>query len=355
MQSGFQSRTTVSCGCARSLTAVSAFCLISGGILFTENVSFAAELPKQITIRDAAKAAVYQGGKFSKTVDVGAGDSFDVLRFERGYFVVPLGGGEAKIDQFNTELARTNYALLKRMTTPTNATVTATNAAIDPAEFYYSKAKIGLLDGNANKSQYIGEDVQAVEALITAAEAVVKAYESGDKEKTIELGKARQAIKDVVYQKSDIRAYKYNELLKQDVAVPVKFDLYTGGEDFYLKFGDGNFSTIVTVPLNDLVGFVSSLPKVDSWITTCREQKLETRKEIYRIGDTVFTFNSFGGGKMWTVWVKIHGNFREDALVESQEVKLAPLNFWRLGEHMLQARQIALKKLKEMQDSEKLR
>jgi hypothetical protein len=326
------------------------------GVLLSETVSFGQELPKQITVRDSTKIAVYQAGKFFKTIEIKAGESFDVLRFEKGYFVVPIDGGEAKIDRFNTELARTNFALLRRMTEPTNALVTSiAKPTIDPAEAFYKNAKVGLLDGYANKSQYIGADIQTIETLTGAAEAVVKAYEAGDKAKTVELGKARQALKEIAYQKGDINAYKYNEFVKEEVVVPVKFDLYSGGEDFYMQVGDGNFSTIITVPLNDLYGFINNLQRIDSWITTCREQKLETKKDFYSIGDTVFTFSSFDNGKMWLVWMKIRGKFREDALVESQEVKLTPLNFWRLAEHMTQAQQIALKRLKEIEAAKKLR
>jgi hypothetical protein len=335
------------------------FCL-SSRLLFAQTSTNVA-VPKEIVLRDTIKTGLYKNGKFVGVVEFQKGQSLTVLKFENNAFVIEADGGEARISFENTELGRTNYALLKQLKAVPLQAATQVNAVTnqvdvrDTPEWYYRHAKSSLTNNEANYSQYIGEDIIAAKTLIQAAEKVVTAFESGDKELTQKIGAEYWQIREAALKSGTINAYKYNEIVKTEVVVPVSFDLYSGGENFYFKVGDGAFSTISTVPVENLRIFLESLSKLNSWIETCRSQKLETKKELCRVGETTFTFVSFDEGRMWFVWMAIAGDFRKDALLESQEVKLTPLNFWRLAARVGQAKEIVSKRIKEEQDAKKLK
>lgn len=332
------------------LSLLLAFCWLDAGMIIAE------ELPKEIVLRGDTTTGLYREGKFSRTVKLDAGQALQLLRFEKGNFVAKYEDGEVRIDRFNTELARTNMAALLRSTQVTNAPAAPVGAvATLTPERAYNKAKLALVNGRANESQYLGDDANAVRLLIEGAEAVVKAYENGQTNKALDLWKQRMVLDDEVFMRSKINAYKYNEFVKGDVIVPVVFDLYSGGEAFYLKVGDGSFSTVTSVPLEDWKRFLDSVHRVDTWITTCRREKLETRKEICTVGTSIFTFVAFDQGREWYVLMEIRGTMRNKALLEEQKVKLTPLNYWRLYERMRQALQIAQTRLKQEEAAERLR
>ena len=343
------------------LVAMCALIISSSPWLLFSQTSTNITIPKEIVLRDDIQTGLYKNGKYVGVVEFRRGQLVPVLRYEKNAFVVDVNGGEAHISCDNTEIGRTNYTLIKQLNEESRLaalkTYTATNQAniIGTPEWYYRRARLSLTNNEANYSQYIGEDVVVAKTLINAAEKVVTAFESGDKESTQKFGAEYWRIREAALKSGAINAYKYNEIVKSEVNVPVSFNLYSGGEDFYFQVGDGAFSTISTVPVEDLQKFLESLTKLDLWIGTCRSQKLETKKELCRIGETTFTFVSFDEGQMWFMRMTIAGSFRKDALLESQEVKLTPLNFWRLAERMGQAKEILLKRLKEEEDAKKLR
>jgi len=314
------------------------------------------EIPKEIVLRRDTMTGIYRDGKFLRSAELRAGTVLRVVRYERGDFVTEYDGGEVRIDRFNTELARTNMPALLRMTQLTNAPAVPAAAGLPQptAASVYNQSKLAAEQGRWNESQYIDGDVQTCKLLYESADKVVKAFEGGDTNGAMKLWRARGHLMEAAF-KEPIQAYQYNELVKRDVAIPVKFDLFRGGADFYFAVGDGSFSTVATVTVADWKVFVDAVEKLDRWLTTCRSQKLETRKELCRVGGTTFTFVVWDQGKMWFVEMAVQGDDRRDTLVDSRKVKLAPLNFWRLNRRMREALRIFQDRLNEESAADKLR
>jgi hypothetical protein len=314
------------------------------------------EIPKEIILRSDSTTGLYRDGKFSRSVQLKAGTVLRVVRYERGSFITEYEGGEVKVDRFNTELARTNMPALLRMTQPMNtptAPVVAGPLQVT-ATSVYAQSKRAAEQGRWNEQQYIGDDLKVCKLLSGIADKVVSAFEVGDTNAAMKLWMEREQLIKVAL-REPIKGYQYNEFAKEEVAVPVRFDLFRGGEAFYFRVGDGSFSTVATVTVSDWKSFMDGVEKLDRWLATCRSQKLETRKELCTVGGTTFTFVVWDQGRMWFVDMAVQGDDRRDTLLSSSKVKLAPLNFWRLHTRMREALKIAQEHLKEEKAAEKLR
>lgn len=340
--------------------------LLLAAVAFTGGTcsSVAEDLPPEVVVRETTTTGLYVEGKLKGAVELKAGQSLKVVRFEKGSFVVDCDGGQAKLDRFNTELARTNLALLQRMTQtlakpPPQTDAQKTNdittpQAVAPVKLTPAEtANLAFKEAKENHPLYIGDDVDASDKRVKALELLVKAYEAGDSNKIAQLESKFALLKDE-QSKQDCSGYKYNEILKHVVATSVRFNLYSDGSDFYFRVGEGDFSTVATVKREDLPAFSESLARLETWVQTCRAEKLETKKPLCKVGTTTFTLITLSEGQMWTVLMEVEGTYRNEAMLTQQKVVLAPINFSRLAYQISNAKEIYTKHLKEVEAAKRL-
>jgi hypothetical protein len=207
----------------------------------------------------------------------------------------------------------------------------------------------------ANIDRYKGFDRMTMEMLIAGGKTFIDAYESGDTEK------AELAYKDAndayrkVQETKPIFGYKYNELLGDEVTVPVVFNMYTDNSGFYLQVGDGDFSTVAPIEVGKIRDIVAGLKKALEWAAQSYKQRLNARKLIGDWGTVRLEFVSEQGGAYCYTWLQARGPFSKQSLVEETTVELNMLNVRCLAVRMGNARNIVGERIQIERDSEGLK
>lgn len=213
------------------------------------------------------------------------------------------------------------------------------------------KGQISLLSSTA---YYSNSDKSTATSLILLYKEWIKVYQKNPKDARRAYKKCFADIQNLLKEK-DIIAYKYNEFLKREVEVPVQFNLFTNSNDFYFKIGDGDFSTIASVSLKQLLELQKAITKIQGWKQQCREQKLNARKDVGRFGGINLEFVSKDKGKNIYVWMTAKGAWAKDRMITEQTVRLTPLNISAIYFHIGRASELYKAREEEKRNAEKLK
>ena len=116
----------------------------------------------------------------------------------------------------------------------------------------YEKAKAYADRTKRNINSYVGPDVDTVKLIMAVGDEFIREYESGDETARVTASKAYMERLKLVYGNKPVYGYKYNSLLKKEIAVPIVFGIYRNSDDFYIEVGDGAFCTVASLPIDAL-------------------------------------------------------------------------------------------------------
>ena len=177
------------------------------------------------------------------------------------------------------------------------------------------------------KNIYVGSDIKFMLQRIIEEENFIEKFEAANDEGKATALSARSQMFNQNVDNKMLYGYKYNDILKKEVEVPMSFGIYTNNDVFYLKVGEGNFCTYANLPIQALGKLAEQLNKITEWRQKCGDEKLETQKEAGEFGGLKIDFVSTDSGQNIYLWLTVSGHFAEDRLLEKQTVRLNMLNY----------------------------
>jgi hypothetical protein len=219
----------------------------------------------------------------------------------------------------------------------------------------YAETRSAMERLKRNINWYIGDDRDVIERIIDLGDVFISALDAGDAEKTEAALRNLKEVWSKVIESKPVYGYQYNEFVRQEVTKPITFGLYTDSSAFYIAVGDGDFRTVATVPVEELLAMMEQLPKVFRWMDQCQKEHLETTKEVGRWGGVSFEFVSEKKGDLCYLWLAASGAWGKDRLLEESKVRLSMMNFQCLLNRIQKAPEIAKRKLKSIGDAERLK
>ncbi len=152
-----------------------------------------------------------------------------------------------------------------------------------------------------------------------------------------------------IMKQKDIIAYKYNEILKEDIEVAVEFNISYNSDDFYFKIGDGAFSTVVFLNKSQLLELKQSIIKIQEWKSKCRKDKMNVRKKVGDFGKMSIEFVSDYNGEFIYILLTAKG------AILKQTVGINTLNISAIYWHIMNAPKLYSEKEKLINNANKLK
>ena len=219
----------------------------------------------------------------------------------------------------------------------------------------YANAK-AFLKCTSDVDSFKGEDRTFVEGAASVLKMYVERYETygpADDELQTVIPAMDKTIK--MFDLKPVFGYRYNEIVRDEVAVPIIFDMYSNSAQFYLRVGDGDFCTVAPIALGKIREIVAGLNKALEWAEQCRKEQLNAEKLVGDWSTVRLEFVSKDGGAHCFIWLRARGPFTKQSLLEDNTVKLNMLNIRCLAVRMVNARNIAMERLHIERDSERLK
>ena len=199
------------------------------------------------------------------------------------------------------------------------------------------------------------EDEIASGKIKTLTECFITSYESNVPQERGKLALEYLIQKNDLLKNCPCYAEKYNEFVKKLLPTPIKFNVYSDSNDFYIQVGDGAFCTIATVELSDILNLLNNSRKINDWFDQCLTEGLDTNKEIGSYGNIGLELVSRKKGTLIWISLKANGETTKDRLIEEQSVMLTKLNWDILTAKLTQVNEIFNERENRKNNAEKLR
>jgi hypothetical protein len=156
-------------------------------------------------------------------------------------------------------------------------------------------------------------------------------------------------------QKKQIIAYKYNEFMNEEVAVPIQFNLFNNADEFYFKVGTGSLSTVAALNFEQLLKLGTKIFKIQKWKEQCRDKKINVRKKAGQFGGITLVFISKDNGRNIYVWMTAKGKIAKGRVIDEQTVRLNPLNISAIYCHIGRIKELYDAREEERQNAKLLK
>lgn len=326
-------------------------------VFFTLLSYSSAKTPDEVLLKTSIEVPIMTDGKSYGSVTLPAGTALAVGAINGEYLSLKYRGRPITVLTANTDygdrLTTLKAADEKKQADAEAAREADEKAAKDKetarALKAYENSQRSILRIKKNINKYVGADTSAAKLLIAIHEEFARIYNATtNQEARISAHKKHTADLKALYEEKTIYGYKYNELLKDDVTVPISFNIYRDTDAFYIRVGDGSFSTIATIQVSVLGRLVQQLLKIGEWASKCIDEKMDVDKDAGTFGDIQMRFISKNGGDDVYVWLTAEGETAEGHLLQKQTVRLNMLNIHALTFHIAKA-----KELYELRENEK--
>lgn len=334
---------------------------LSYGILNAETTE-----PVYVILINDVQVPILINGKESGKLTIKKGSRHKILSKNENYIKISFGGQETKIN-----ISQTNYQeqldeqIRKKREEAQQKEELETTRKLKEEQLKKEqeiKNTINTYESAKREIAWLKEtdktsaDIELIKPLFERTQKFIADYEAADEAARENLSKTFMSDRKTLLVKLPLQCYKYNEFLKKSLPTTFIFNMFKGSHDFYMQFGDGDFCTVSTFTINDLKEFAQVFSKVDEWISICRNEKLDTSKEIGTFGNAVtFELLSKDQGKYILFSIRAKGSFSKQSLIEQQDVVLSEIGWEVLKSKVRNADVIFNEKQKQINDAEKLK
>ena len=282
------------------------------------------------------------GATAKKTLSKGS--SFPIVREHDDQIVVSSGVLEIQVPVIKTDLAQQKEEHQKQVAkelalVDQQQKQAAQDKEKEKKDAIYDVCATLVARNMTQQSFVVGANKAAYAALQEVAEKVVAARKSNNPQ-----GESASASEFMGLQKTllsdPVIGAKYNEVLKEYIKTPVRYNIFENEDQFYLSVGDGNWCTVSGIESNDLPAIIEWLDKSRKWATECFREKIIAKKESPNWGGISLTFNAEDDGKTAYLILDINGPYSSQSLLAHQRVILTILDASRLMNKMVHSEDI---------------
>jgi hypothetical protein len=174
----------------------------------------------------------------------------------------------------------------------------------------------------SSPAAYFPEQKSHVDVLMATALAYLAAHQKGaatESDWANYKEKSERALRSM-----PVMAAKYNEVVRENLSIPVRVGWGKDGDSLYLQVGEGAFATTVWFnQVEDYVAVRDALGKSLSWFAQTQDEALEATKDMGEWSGATLRFESFDGGTKAIVRLTVT---QHRPITQKQVVKLNRLS-----------------------------
>jgi len=225
----------------------------------------------------------------------------------------------------------------------------------DKAWDAYKSAKTRSARWLAILDRFLGPDREYALQSIASDKQLISAFEEGteaDHEKALQdhFDRMQRMLNE-----KPILGYQYNVFLKEETAIPLTYALYTDTDLPYLKVGDGELCTVVTLQPVMLLGLMPQFARVSQWAEQCYQERMDARKSVVSFENLSIEFVSQEKGDHCYLDVRVKGPLSAESMVAQQRFRMSLFNWLCFGTRVRNTQDAYEARQEERQNSEKLR
>ena len=218
----------------------------------------------------------------------------------------------------------------------------------------YEMAVSNVLRAKRSIKYFIGSDIEVAKKVVQLQESFISEYVGSESARKAAHEKLARAVKSI-YESKPVVGYKYNEILKKQIEMPITFNLYEDADLYYIKIGDGDFSTIASISPKQLLNLTEMHIKMTEWIEQCIADKMDVRKDVGQFGGISIEFISSDSSDNIYLLLTANGQFAGDRLLEKQVVSINLLNWTCLITRIAKVKELNDARDKRRANAEKLK